>query len=110
MRVKVNNSKKRSFNCLGGEILSKIGLSFYICYLHYINFNQNDKRWQNLTNGSVKSRINKIEKNTNYADIWLNEGIKAKKVSSNKLGISVNEVNSYAQKLLNKGVNNLKFK
>ena len=98
-------AKKHDYNFNGGNLLRKIGASYYVCYLYSLNKDPNETRWESI---GTKDRRNKtIIKHTKYCKPWLEEISKMKKVASNSMGLSIDEVKKYAEELLK--LSNIKF-
>ncbi|MCQ2192448.1 MAG: hypothetical protein MJZ23_06240 [Paludibacteraceae bacterium] len=94
--------KGHSFNFEGGEILVKMGASWFVSYSYYMYCDKKHKSWEN--NSTVKTRLHYYNQGKAYHYQWLqyavsmNEG----KLNRNSLGLSGSEVLEMAKKVLQK--------
>lgn len=59
------------FSFVGGNILSKIGATFFVSYLFYNIIDDSHDDWKNIKTAS--SRISKINSSKMYHKIWLEQ-------------------------------------
>lgn len=100
------NNKKHDYNFDGGNYLRRIGASYYVCYLYYLNCNPSELRWKLVTTSESRNKL--ICKHTEFCKLWLEKISEMKKVYTNSMGLKVDEVNNYALELL-KILNTIKF-
>ncbi|MBE6663820.1 MAG: hypothetical protein E7602_04890 [Ruminococcaceae bacterium] len=98
--------KNHDYNFSGGNHLRRIGATYYVCYLHSLNKDSNEKRWQKIKTKDQRNKV--IIKHSSFCKLWLTEISKMKKVSTNSMGLTVSEVNNYADELLK--IPSVKFK
>lgn len=91
-----------NYNFAGGEILTKIGASWFISYTYYINIDRTHLNWSNVSPKSCKGRQTAFKKGVTYYKAWLTEitNMNPKRLKSNKLGLSAKQVLDMAKKLL----------
>ena len=99
-------AKKHDYNFNGGNLLRRIGASYYVCYLYGINIDPSETRWQQMKTKDFRNKL--IAKHTKYCSPWLEEISKMEKVETNLMGLTVCEVHKYAEVLLRK-FPNIKF-
>ena len=91
------------FNCNGGQILSRIGASFFISYLYYLKVDTNHKAWDSFKNKSVKTtRIKLINRYSIYYKDWVNyiiDVITPSPLIRNTIGLTDMEVVDMAKEL-----------
>ena len=98
--------REHNFNFNGGEFLTKIGASWLISYLYYLKIDKKHLNWENTS--TFKDRAVKCKKYAQFHKEWVVEIIKMspKKLSTNRIGLSGEEVIEMAKKLLPLLVNN----
>ena len=52
-------SKKHSFSFEGGNHLSRIGATYYVCYLYYLNCDFKEKRWEEVKTTILRNKKNR---------------------------------------------------
>lgn len=85
--------KNHDFNFSGGDILTKIGASWFASYWNYsVKGNKTELRWKNYKTSNL--RIAKFKKSYEYHSCWREQILKMddSKLSNNKLGIKGAEV------------------
>ena len=87
-----------SFN--GGEILSKMGASWFVSYSYYKYIDNNHTNWSRIS--TAQSRISKFNTSKSYHNYWLNQVLimNPANLSKNTIGISANQTKSMARELL----------
>lgn len=92
------------FNCNGGQILSRIGASFFVSYLYYLKVDKNHLAWDTFKNKSLKrDRIKLINRYSIYYKDWVNYIINVLTPSPlirNTIGLSDADVVDLAKKLV----------
>ena len=92
------------FKCNGGQILSRIGASFFISYLYYLKLDATHKAWDTFKNKSLKkTRIKLINRYSIYYKDWVNyiiDVIVPSPLQRNKIGLTDAEVVDMAKKLV----------
>ncbi len=97
---KYNN--KHDFKFEGGEYLTQIGASWFVSYSYYSNIDKNHLAWKKVKTSS--DRINTYNLTTKYHDFWLNKVLEMnnKRLSTNKIELSGNQVKQMAKEILSK--------
>lgn len=87
-----------SFN--GGEILSKMGASWFVSYAYYKYIDNNHTNWSRIS--TTQSRISKFNTSKSYHKYWLNQVLvmNPANLSKNTIGISASQTKSMARELL----------
>lgn len=90
-----------NFDFAGGEYLTKIGASWFISYMYYINKDRTHLNWKSIS--TVPTRVSYCNRYSRFHKIWIQEIINMdpKNLSRNKIGLSGIEVIKMAEKLLN---------
>lgn len=93
-----------AFSFAGGELLSKMGASWFVSYAYYKYIDPTHLNWQNVSPKSCKSRSSNFNRSTIYHNAWLNEVLKmeAKNLSKNRIGLLAKEVIDMAKELLSR--------
>ncbi|MCM1055514.1 MAG: hypothetical protein NC394_08335 [Bacteroides sp.] len=86
-----------SFSFDGGEILSKIGATWFVSYAYYEKIDGNHNNWKN-----VSSRFANYNNSRNYHKYWLEQVLvmNSENLKRNKLGIDPDTTKAMAKKLL----------
>ena len=89
-----------NFSFDGGEILSKMGATWFVSYAYYEKIDRTHKNWSKVS--TAHSRISRYNQGRNYHVSWLNEVIKMnhKNLNTNTIGLDATTVKEMAQKLL----------
>jgi hypothetical protein len=90
------------FNFKGGEILSKIGATFFVSHLYFKVVDNTHLNWNDIL--TKRSRIANINKAEEYHMYWLELILEMKNenLEKNTLGLKGNEVKMMAQQILDK--------
>lgn len=90
------------FNFKGGEILSKIGATFFVSYLYFKVVDNTHLNWNNIL--TKHSRIANINKTEEYHMYWLELILEMKNenLEKNTLGLKGSEIKMMAQEILDK--------
>ena len=97
--------KKHDYNFNGGNLLRRIGASYYVCYLYGINIDPKEVRWQQIRTKDSRNKL--IANHTKFCSPWLEKISKMEKVGTNSMGLTAAEVHKYANELLK--LPNIKF-
>lgn len=62
-----------NYNFEGGEILTKIGASWFISYAYYLKIDSSHKNWEKIAQTSCERRKSRFTRSKKYHDFWLNE-------------------------------------
>ncbi|MBO4308939.1 MAG: hypothetical protein J5885_03825 [Clostridia bacterium] len=93
-----------NFSFAGGELLSKMGASWFVSYSYHEKIDPTELNWQNVSPKSIQSRRSVFKRSTSYHHFWLNQVLKMEDTNiekpQNKVGLSANEVKKMAKKLL----------
>ena len=107
--VILQNHKKEKmanhdFSFAGGEILRKMGASWFVSFSYHEKIDPTELNWQKVSPKSIKSRQSVFRKSINYHRLWLNEVLKMEDKNiekpQNKVGLPAKEVKRMAQDLL----------
>ena len=96
-----NKIKTHSFNFAGGDLLSKIGASWFISYSYYLHIDNSHLNWQNCK--TTHYRTNIFNKTKKYHNLWLQEVVKMNELnlSTNNLGLNGTLVIKLAKSIIN---------
>lgn len=88
------------FNFEGGEILAKMGATWFVSYAYYEKIDKNHDNWSRVT--TTQSRISKYNKGKPYHRTWLKEVISMNPVNLNKntIGLEASKTKLMAKALL----------
>ena len=94
--------KDHSFNFEGGDILRKIGASWFVSYSYYMYCDKHQKNWENTASLNLRLSYYKQGKSFHYQ--WLKYAVtmSASKLNGNRLGLSGEEIIEMAKKVLQK--------
>jgi len=89
-------SPSHGFNFYGGELLSKMGASWFVSYAYYVHVDNKHMNWKRAR--TYKSRIAKFEATFSYHRYWLDkvQEMDDKKLNSNSIGLAATEVKRMA--------------
>ncbi len=89
-----------NFNFDGGEILSKMGASWFVSYAYFEKIDRTHKNWSNIS--TAQSRISKYNNSRYYHQYWLREVLDMNPANLNKntIGLRAEETKSMAKQLL----------
>ena len=92
--------KTHDFSFDGGDILSKMGASWFVSYSYYKYIDNNHTNWSRVS--TSQSRISKFNTSKSYHKYWLNQVITMNpaNLSKNTIGISAIQTKSMARELL----------
>ena len=88
------------FNFEGGEILAKMGATWFVSYFYYEKLDKTHDNWSRVS--TIQSRISKFNKGRPYHQIWLKEVISMNPVNLNKntIGLDASQTKKMARELL----------
>ena len=88
------------FNFEGGEILAKMGATWFVSYFYYEKLDKTHDNWSRVS--TIQSRISKYNKGKPYHRIWLKEVISMNPVNLNKntIGLEASKTKLMAKALL----------
>ena len=91
--------KNHTFNFPGGDILSKMGASWFISYFYYLKVDKSHDNWKR--NKTCRSRINNFQKSKVFHNSFVREilNMSDAKLATNKIGLSAKEVKTMAKAL-----------
>ncbi len=94
--------QKHSFNFDGGNILARIGASWFVSYTYYLAVDMNHINWSFCD--TVKMRHSFFSSSYKYHNYWLNKVLQMnpKKLRSNLLCLQGEEVINMAKKIIQK--------
>ena len=95
-------NKQHNFNFDGGDILSKMGASWFVSFKYYLEVDHQHKNWCNCK--SIESRKSCFENSYEYHNYWLKQVLNMSEIrlSKNKLGLSGNDIIKMAAIILYK--------
>ena len=88
------------FSFDGGDILSRMGASWFVSYSYYKYIDNNHINWSLVS--TAQSRISKFNTSKSYHKYWLNQVLimNPANLSKNTIGISASQTKSMARELL----------
>ena len=88
------------FSFDGGEILSKMGASWFVSYAYYKYIDNNHTNWSIVS--TTQSRISKFNTSKTYHKYWLKQVLlmNSANLSKNTINLSAIQTKAMAQKLL----------
>ena len=89
-----------NFNFAGGEILTKIGASWFVSYSYYEKIDSSHKNWEKVKTAS--SRISYYSKSKQYHELWLQKVLTMNLdfLNTNTIGIKADKIKIMAKELL----------
>lgn len=89
-----------NFNFEGGDILTKMGATWFVSYAYYERIDRTHKNWDKVA--TTQPRISKYNKSRSYHKAWLAEILTMNPANLNKntIGLSAEEIMTMARKLL----------
>ena len=86
----------------GGEILTKMGASWFVSYAYYEHIDSTHKNWATVS--TAPSRISNYNKGRKYHKVWLNEVLFMNPVNLNKntIGLNAAQTKAMAKDILKK--------
>ncbi len=92
--------KNHAFNFPGGDILSKMGVSWFISYSYSLKIDKNHDNWKRIK--TCRSRSNNFQKSKAFHNSFVREilSMSDAKLATNKIGLSAKEVKTMANNLL----------
>ena len=90
-----------NFSFIGGDILSKIGVAWFVSYAYYNRIDKTHANWNLIS--TAESRKSKYITGTPYHKDWLQEILvmNDKKLNTNKIGLEAWQVKDMAKEILN---------
>jgi hypothetical protein len=92
--------KSHNYNFDGGEILAKIGASWFVSYAYFERINRAHMNWSHVSTAGV--RMSKYRSGRIYHKKWLQEVLIMAPVNleKNTLGLSADRIKEMAQEIL----------
>ncbi len=89
-----------NFSFSGGEILSRIGATWFISYAYYEKIDKFHMNWNKVS--TAQSRISKYYSGKEYHKAWLNEVLTMNPANLNKntIGLDAQQVKMMARQIL----------
>ncbi|MEG1913359.1 MAG: hypothetical protein RRY64_08360 [Oscillospiraceae bacterium] len=89
-----------SFSFDGGDILSKMGATWFVSYLYYRRMDTSHRNWSRVS--TATSRISKYNASSAFHKEWLQEVLlmNPQKLNTNTIGLDAGQVKAMAQELL----------
>lgn len=89
-----------SFKFNGGEILSKMGASWFVSYAYFEKIDKTHKNWNKIP--TVQTRISKYNNSRNYHKDWLKEILSMNPANLNKntIALKAEDIIAMAKRLL----------
>ena len=91
-----------SFSFEGGEILSKMGASWFVSYAYYEKVDVTHKNWDKVS--TTASRISRYNEGRKYHKLWLQEVLVMNPINLNRntLGLDASQIKTMAKAVLTK--------
>lgn len=89
-----------SFKFNGGEILSKMGASWFVSYAYFEKIDKTHKNWNKIP--TVQTRISKYNNSRNYHKDWLKEILfmNLANLNKNTIALKAEDIIAMAKRLL----------
>ena len=89
-----------SFSFEGGDILAKMGASWFVSYAYYKNVDSTHMNWSKVT--TTQSRISRYNAGQKYHVAWLKEVLSMNPINLNKntIGLDANQTKEMARAVL----------
>lgn len=89
-----------NFSFVGGDILSKMGATWFVSYAYYDRVDKNHRNWDRIS--TAASRISRYIAGISYHKEWLQEVLLMKdaNLSKNTLGLDARQVKTMAKEIL----------
>lgn len=89
-----------AFNFDGGEILAKIGASWFVSYAYYFYVDKTEMNWRKVS--THPSRTSRFNSSIQYHTFWLRQSLQMEDYNLNKntIGLNADEIKVMAQKTL----------
>lgn len=89
-----------NFNFDGGEVLARIGATFFVAYLFYLYVDPTYLLWRNILTSNI--RIRRINLSRNYHIYWLHRVLEMNDLllERNHLGLMGPDIKEKAQQIL----------
>ncbi|MBQ8239124.1 MAG: hypothetical protein IJZ39_13375 [Oscillospiraceae bacterium] len=89
-----------NFSFAGGDILSKMGATWFVSYAYYDKVDKNHTNWNRVSTAS--SRSSKYVSSVSYHKDWLSEVLvmKDENLSKNTIGLDAGQVKAMTREIL----------
>ena len=96
------NNKQHRFSFEGGDVLSKMGATWFVSYAYHIRKDGKHKNWNNINKNDLKIRIGRFMPSTLYHRFWLCKirNMDDARLNSKKIGLKATQVKQMAHELL----------
>ena len=90
-----------SFSFDGGEILGKMGASWFVSYAYYNYIDKSHMNWNSTA--TAATRISKYNRSKQYHMLWLTEVLSMNPLNLNKnqIGLRSDQIKEMASQILN---------
>lgn len=94
------NMQAGSFPFDGGEILSKMGATWFVSYAYYERIDRTHKNWSKVS--TAQARISNYNKGKKYHTLWLQEieKMNPERLNTNTIGLSAEQTKRMARDIL----------
>lgn len=91
-----------NFSFPGGEILARIGASWFVSYAYYQKIDATHLNWNRVS--TTRTRISYYQSGSPYHVTWLNEvlGMNPANLNKNTIGLDAQQIKRMAQEILQK--------
>ena len=88
------------FSFSGGEILTRIGATWFVSYAYYERVDPSHMNWKQVS--TFQSRISAYRSAGEYHKVWLNEVLAMNPLSLNKntIGLDAQQIKKMSQEIL----------
>ena len=108
MSAKVNQTQassgnKHAYRFEGGDLLTRMGVSWFVSYTYYTRKDRKHKNWANVNNKrDLKTRLNRFMPSTLYHRFWLCKihNMDDAHLNTNKIGLTAAQVKQMTHELL----------
>ena len=90
--------KKHAYNFEGGDVLNKMGASWFVSYTYHLRKDKKHNNWRSAS--GLKTRISHFMPSTLYHRFWLCKVLSMRKLDDNRIGLSANDLKKMALELL----------
>jgi hypothetical protein len=100
--MKTAAKQRHTFSFNGGDLLTSIGVTFFISYLYYLQFDRTHRNWESVA--TRQSRISTIDRSKQYHQEWLErvDSMSEAKLNTNSLGLKGSAVKMMARAIIKK--------
>ncbi len=92
-----------AFNFEGGDILTKMGASWFVSYTYYLYVDKTMKKWEQVS--TYCSRITRFNNSKSYHRFWLEQVLEMNdnNLNRNSLGLNAKDIKEMSKEILHTG-------